>query len=133
MRIPVLSVLFLVSLPVLAEQPDPIPTEPAPAPSASAGRLLLNTVVVGAGLGLATAGAYNLTQANGAYGDYLAEADASQAAAFLQAEVRPRQVAGITELGLAVVCIGAGAVLWGTTDHLQVGVGPGSVRLAARF
>jgi hypothetical protein len=108
--------LALSAAPALAQEPaEAAAPEPTPAP----GRLLLNTAVVGTGLGLAGAAVYNLTQAREAYQDYLDSNDQVAADALLHEEVRPRQVAGITEAGLAVVALGSGALLWASTDGLE--------------
>ncbi len=126
-----LLAVTLGSSPALAQ--DAVPTEPPPAASPSTGRLVLNTAVVGAGLGLASVGAYNLTQATQAYGDYLREQDDTTRDAMLQDDVRVRQIAGLSELGLAAVCLGVGTVLWARTDDVSLTVGPNTVGLAGRF
>lgn len=133
MRLSVPAMLLLLTTPALAEQPEPLPTQPAAEAPPRPGRLLLDTAVLGAGLGLAAAGAFNLTQANAAYGDYLALSDDAQAAAFLEADVRPRQIAGIAELGAAAACLGVGIALWSTTDGLSLTAGPGALGVAGRF
>jgi hypothetical protein len=132
----------LLSAPAVAQQ---VPESSLPPPPPAHGRLVLNGAVMGAGLGLAGAAVYNLTQASAAYGDYLVEPDASRAAALLTDEVRPRQVAGLAEAGLAVACLGAGALLWVTTEGLEgtpddaqasrisLRAAPGLVGFEARF
>jgi len=130
MRLLVLAVA-LGSAPVLAQDPAPQAVPPVATPST--GRLVLNTAVMGAGLGLASAGAYNLTQATQAYGDYLREQDDTTRDAMLRDDVRVRQIAGISELGLAAVCLGVGTVLWVSTDEVSLTVGPNAVGLTGRF
>jgi hypothetical protein len=110
----ILAAALLASPAMAQELPASEPTPAGPAPS----RLVLNGAVLGAGLGLAGAAAYNLTQANAAYRDYLAEPDATAATAILDDEVRPRQLAGIAEAGVAVAALGGGAILWATTEGL---------------
>jgi hypothetical protein len=102
----------LGSAPGLAQEPLGDPPPPPPQ------RPLLNSAVTAAGLGLVGAGAYNLTQANAAYGDYLAEGDASRAEAIRNDDVRPRQVAGLLELGLGAAALGGGIALWAGTEGL---------------
>ena len=106
------ALLASPALAQIAPAADPAPAVPAPS------RLVLNGAVMGAGLGLAGAAAYNLTQANAAYQDYAAEPDATRASSILSDEVRPRQIAGLAEAGLAVAALGSGALLWATTDGL---------------
>jgi hypothetical protein len=119
--------LILTVGPALAEEPLPQPVEPA------AGRLLLNSAVLGAGMALVGAGAYNLTQAGEAYDDYLVADDQGASDALLSEQVRPRQVAGIAELGLGAAALGVGTILWIRTDGVQVGGGPGQLIVRLRF
>ena len=107
--------LFLAALPVLpslahAQEPDPGAAPP---------RLLVNAAVVGAGLGLGTVAAYNYTQAREAYRDYLDEPDTDRAERLLANQVRPRQIAVITEGAASLAAIGAGVALWATTNRLD--------------
>jgi len=121
----------LGSTPAIAQ--DAVPAGPPPATTPRTGRLVLNTAVMGAGLGLASVGAYNLTQATQAYGDYLREQDDTTRDAMLRDDVRVRQIAGISEIGLAAVCLGVGTVLWVSTDDVSLTVGPNAVGLTGRF
>ncbi len=109
--------IALGSSPALA-QDAPVQAAP-PAPT----RLVLNTAVLGVGLGLVGAGAYNLTQAREAYADYTAQPASLQDDSILTQEVRPRQIAGIAELGAGALGLGVGTLMWATTDGLDA---PGS-------
>ena len=126
-----LLAVALGSTPALAQ--EAVPADPPPAATPRTGRLLLNTAVMGAGLGLASVGAYNLTQATQAYGDYMREQDDTTRDAILRDDVRVRQIAGLSELGLAAVCLGVGTALWVGTEELSLTVGPNAVGLTGRF
>ena len=109
----------IVSAPALAQEPAPLAATDTATSSPKPARLALNTAALGAGLGLAGVAAYNLTQAREAYRDYLDEPDDDIAAAMLADDVRPRQMAGMAEAGLAVAALGTGVVLWVSTDGLD--------------